>query len=121
MLAPVVKTHRVNVEQMAILEPAMAEVVGASCAKLLKEAHKETIRCGVPEEAATAFMLGLIKIALAIVFKSDFPFSDACQGAIEYGTERIFRESWRDMFNKESVKKVLQRMLHPDGLIITDR
>ena len=115
MFAPVVKSHRITVEQMAILEPAMAEVVGASCATLLKEAHEEAIRCGVPQEAATAFMLGHIKVALAIVFKSDFPFSDACQRAIEYGKERIFKDNWRDVFNKQSIKEVLERMLHPDG------
>jgi hypothetical protein len=75
----------------------------------------EAVRCGVPEEAASAFMLGHVKIALAIVFKSTNPFSDACLRAIDYGTEKIFRESWRDVFNKESIKEVLQRMLHPDG------
>jgi prephenate dehydrogenase len=115
MFAPVVKAHRITVEQMAILEPAMAEVVGASCAQLLKEAHDEAIRRGVPEEAATAFMLGHIKIALAIVFKSTNPFSDACYRAIEYGSENVFKENWRDVFNAESIKEVLQRMLHPDS------
>lgn len=115
VFAPVVKAHRITVEQMAILEPAMAEVVGASCAKLLKEAHEEAIRRGVPEEAATAFMLGHIKIALAILFKSTNPFSDAALRAIEYGSERVFRDNWRDVFNEESIKEALQRMLHPDS------
>ena len=114
MFAPVVKAHRITVEQMAILEPAMAEVVGASCAKLLKEALEEAIKRGVPEEAATAFMLGHIKIALAIVFKSSNPFSDACYRAIDYGSERVFKDNWRDVFDAESIKDVLQRMLHPD-------
>ena len=115
MFAPVVKSHRITVEQMAILEPAMAEVVGASCATLLKEAHDEAIRCGVPEEAATAFMLGHLKIMLAIVFKSTNPFSDACYRAIEYGSEKLFRENWRDVFKVESIREVLDRMLHPKG------
>lgn len=113
MFAPVVKAHRITVEQMAILEPAMAEVVGASCATLLKEALDEAVRCGVPEEAASAFMFGHLKIMLAIVFKSTNPFSDACYRAIEYGTEKIFRENWRDVFKKEAIQEVLDRMLHP--------
>lgn len=113
MFAPVVKAHRITVEQMAILEPAMAEVVGASCATLLKEALDEAVRCGVPEEAASAFMFGHLKIMLAIVFKSTNPFSDACYRAIDYGTEKIFRENWRDVFKKEAIQEVLDRMLHP--------
>jgi hypothetical protein len=113
MFAPVVKAHRITVEQMAILEPAMAEVVGASCATILKEALDEAVRCGVPEEAASAFMYGHLKIMLAIVFKSTNPFSDACYRAIDYGTERIFKENWKDVFKKEAIQEVLGRMLHP--------
>jgi hypothetical protein len=113
MFAPVVKAHRITVEQMAILEPAMAEVVGASCATLLKEALDEAVRCGVPEEAASAFMFGHLKIMLAIVFKSTNPFSDACYRAIDYGIENIFKENWRDVFKKEAIQEVLDRMLHP--------
>jgi hypothetical protein len=113
MFAPVVKAHRITVEQMAILEPAMAEVVGASCATLLKEALDEAVRCGVPEEAASAFMFGHLKIMLHIVFNSTNPFSDACYRAIDYGTEKVFRENWRDVFKKEIIQEVLDRMLHP--------
>jgi hypothetical protein len=115
MFAPVVKAYRITVAQMAILEPAMAEVVSASCATLMKEALDEAVRRGVPEEAATAFMLGHLKIELAIVFKSTNPFSDACYRAIEYGSKRIFKKNWRDVFNEESIREVLDRMLHPKG------
>ena len=113
MFAPVVKAHRITVEQMAILEPAMAEVVGASCATILKEALDEAVRCGVPEEAAEAFMFGHLQIMLAIVFKSSNPFSDACYRAIDYGTEKIFKDNWRDVFKKEAIQEALDRMLHP--------
>jgi hypothetical protein len=114
MFAPVVKAHRITVEQMAILEPAMAEVVGASCVTLIKEALDEAIRRGVPEEAATAFMLGHLQIELAILFRSSNPFSDAAIRAIRYGSERIFKEDWREVFSDESIAEVLGRMLHPE-------
>jgi hypothetical protein len=113
MFSPVVTAHRITVEQMAILEPAMAEVVGATFATLLKEALDEAIRRGVPEAAASAFMYGHLKIALAIVFKSSNPFSDACLQAIDYGKEKIFKENWRDVFKAEAIQEVLGRMLHP--------
>jgi hypothetical protein len=114
MFAPVVKAHRVTVEQMAILEPAMAEVVGASCVTLLKEALDEAVRRGVPEEAARAFMLGHVHIELAILFKSSNPFSDAAVRAIQYGKEKIFKDNWREVFEEKSIKEVLKRMLHPE-------
>jgi len=114
MFAPVVKAHRITVEQMAILEPAMVEVVGASCVTLIKEALDEAIRHGVPEEAATAFMLGHLKIELAILFKSTNPFSDAAYRAIEYGSKKLFKENWKEVFEEEAIKEVLQHMLHPD-------
>jgi ketol-acid reductoisomerase len=114
MFAPVDRTHRVTVEQMAVLEPAMAEVVGASCAVILKEARDEAVRHGVPEEAATAFMLGHIRIALAIVFKSTNPFSDAAYRAIEYGSKRLFKEDWKAVFEGNAIEEVLQNMLHPE-------
>ena len=113
MLAPVINVYRITVEQMAILEPVAAEVVGATCISVLKESLNEAIKCGVPKEAATAFMLGHINIALAIVFKSSNPFSEACNRAIEYGYEKIFKENWKDVFKKEATKEVLMRMLHP--------
>jgi len=114
MFAPVVKAHRVTVEQMAILEPAMAEVVGASCVSLLKEALDEAVHRGVPEEAARAFMLGHVHIELAIVFKSSNPFSDAACRAIKYGKEKIFKDNWREVFEESSIKEVLKKMLHPE-------
>ena len=114
MFSPVVKAHRITVEQMAVLEPAMAEVVGASCVTLLKEAMDEAIRHGVPEEAATAFMLGHLKDELATLFqKGSNSFSDAAIRAIKYGFERIFKENWSDVFKEESIREVLDRMLHP--------
>ncbi|MFW6138357.1 MAG: phosphogluconate dehydrogenase C-terminal domain-containing protein [Spirochaetota bacterium] len=114
MFAPVVKAHRVTVEQMAMLEPAMAEVVGAACITKLKEAMDEVIKRGVPEEAARAFMLGHINVCLAIVFKSSNPFSDAAVRALNYGSEKLFKENWKQVFEEDSIKKVLHKMLHPE-------
>ncbi|MFD0670636.1 phosphogluconate dehydrogenase C-terminal domain-containing protein [Cohnella sp. GCM10027633] len=117
MFSPVVKCHRVTVEQMAIMEPAMAEVVAAMAASLMKEALDETIKLGVPEEAARAFMLGHVQIPLNIVFNGTNPFSDAAQIAIQYGYEKIIRPDWKQVFTKASMDEVLRRMLHLDDRI----
>ena len=68
MYAPVMRSHRVTVEQMAILEPALVETTAATCITIIKEAMDEAIRRGVPAEAARDFLLGHINIELAIVF-----------------------------------------------------
>lgn len=112
MFAPVGACHRITVEQMAIMEPAMAEVVAATAATLMKEALDETIKRGVPAEAARAFMMGHIQIPLNIVFNGTNPFSDAAQIAIQYGYEKIVRPDWKQVFEKANMDEVLRRMLH---------
>jgi hypothetical protein len=114
MFAPVLKAHRVTVEEMAILEPAMAEVVAASAATLMRDAMDEAIRAGVPEPAARAFMLGHAQIALAIAFGAiDSPFSDAAQVAIRWGRERIIKPDWKKVFERDQIEAVIQEMLDP--------
>jgi len=116
MFAPVAKSHRITVRDMAILEPAAAEVVVAGAATLMRQALEEAVRRGVPEEAARAFMLGHTKIPLAIVFgQTDFPFSDAAQIAIRVGFERVIRSDWRRVFDDDVLADTVRRMLHPEA------
>lgn len=117
MFSPVVKCHRITVEQMALLEPAAAEVVIAAAATLMKEAYDEAVKRGVPEEAARSFLLGHIQIPLAIVFNEiPSPFSDGAKVAIRIGYERIFKENWKEVFEPEVVKDTIRKMLHPELL-----
>ena len=112
MFNPVAKCHRITVTQMAILEPAAAEVVIALCATVMKEAIDEAVRRGVPEEAARAFLLGHIQIPLAITLKSSNPFSDAAMIAVDYGRRHVLRDDWKKVFEPESIREVLGEMLH---------
>jgi D-apionate oxidoisomerase len=113
MFAPVVKAHRITVEQMAMLEPAMAEVCAASAAKLMKDALDEAIARGVPAEAARSFMLGHAQIPLAIVFgEIPSPFSDAAKIAMQVGAERVIRSDWRSVFEPAEIRATIHRMLH---------
>ena len=112
MFNPVVNCHRITVEQMAILEPAAAEIVCATCVVIMKEAVEEAVRRGVPEAAARAFLLGHIQIPLAILFKGSNPFSDAAMVAIEYGRRNVFREDWKKVFEPEKIEEALSEMLN---------
>jgi prephenate dehydrogenase len=114
--APVVTCHRITVEQMAILEPAMAEVVAATAAVLMNDALEEAVKAGVPRAAATSFMLGHAQIVMAIAFGAiGSPYSDAAKVAIRYGQEHIIQPDWRKAFAPEHLQMVIQQMLHPEG------
>ena len=115
MFAPVADAHRVTVDQMAILEPAMAEVCAAAAAVLMKEALEEAVRRGVPRAAARSFMMGHAQIPLAIVFGAiDSPFSDAAKVAVEFGKRHLWQPTWRDVFEPAKVRACIREMLHPE-------
>jgi hypothetical protein len=103
---PVMRSHRVTVEQLAILEPALSETIGATLALSMRDAVDEAERRGVPREAAVDFMLGHLNIELAIAFNI-FPegrFSDGALHAIAQARPQIFRDGWLErVFDREAV------------------
>lgn len=110
--APVTRAHRVTVEQMAILEPAMAETVAIGLVMTLREALEEAVRKGVPRAAAEDFMFGHIKIELGIAFgRVNFPFSDGAKLIANYGREHILKPDWRKLFEPASVQQQVQAIV----------
>lgn len=116
MYAPVMRSHRITVAQMALLEPTMAETISSMMVTVLGEAMEEAVKRGVPYEAAKDFMLGHINIQLGIVFRKVNPFSDACKIAIEYGRRAMIKEGWQELFEPEKVYEQIDVMLHPEKL-----
>ena len=111
MFAPVMNAHRVTVEQMAILEPAMSETVVATCMVVIREAMDEAIRRGVPPEAARDFLLGHIFIDIGILFGYvDSPFSDGAKLAIERGKGYLLQPDWKRVFEPENVMKEIREI-----------
>jgi D-apionate oxidoisomerase len=112
MYAPITRSHRITVEQMAILEPTMAETVSCCCITIIKEAMDEAIARGVPPEAARDFMLGHINIPLAIVFgEVSSPFSDGAKLIIEHGKHYLFKPDWKRIFEPEMVKAQVEAIV----------
>lgn len=109
---PVTRSHRITVEQMAILEPTMAETCGIALVRALREVLEEAVRRGVPRAAAEDFMYGHIKVELGIAFgMAQFPFSDGALLISEFGKERIFKEDWLTVFVPVSVKEQTQMIV----------
>lgn len=105
--APVVRAHRCTVENIAVLEPAMSETVGATLCLALRDAVEEAVNRGVPREAAMDFMLGHLNIELSIAFgiNPEGKFSDGALLAIEQAKPMIFKEDWLErVFAPEAVR-----------------
>lgn len=118
--APVTRSHRITVEQMAILEPAMAETVGIALVMTLREALEEAVRRGVPRAAAEDFMYGHIKVPLGIAFnRVNFPFSDGAKLVARYGAAQLLRPDWKKLFEPQSVleqvRMIVSGQLPPSG------
>lgn len=111
IFGPILRSHRVTVEQMAMLEPALSETVAATCLTIVREAMDEAILRGVPPEAARDFLLGHINIELAIVFNEiDWQFSAGARKAIEDAKKKIFQPDWKKVFEPESIRESVARI-----------
>ena len=112
MYAPILNSYRITVEQMAILEPALAETFAATVISAIKECYDEALKMGVPADAAWAFLSGHVRIEFAIIFgMSGFPFSDGAKLAIAQAYEKIFKPDWKEQIMnldalKQSVKQI---------------
>ena len=113
---PVMRAHRCTVEQLAILEPALSETVGATLALALREATDEAVRRGVPQQAAIDFIIGHLNIELAIAF-GVFPegrFSDGALQAIAKAKPILFRDGWIErVFSPEAVLQSVKDICDP--------
>lgn len=105
MYAPVSKSFRITMEQMALLEPALVETLSSSCLDLVREGMEEIIKRGVPAEAAREFLLGHINIQLAVLFKElpNAVFSDAANKALQRGRSILFKDDWKQIFEPDNV------------------
>ena len=113
MFAPTMRAHRITVEQMAILEPALSETVSGTLLMALREALDEAVRRGVPREAAFDFLFGHINVELAIAFQliPGAVFSDAALKAIDRARPRILRDDWLKVFEPAEIAQSIDDMI----------
>ena len=114
MFAPVDKVFEITIEQMAFLEPSVVEVCGLSLVSVFKELVAEMDKRGIPKDAAMSFLLGHIKIELAILLLGSNPASDAAMIAMDYGRDKIIKADWKKVLTDESLHEVLVKMLKLD-------
>lgn len=109
--APVMRSHRLTVDQIALLEPGLAETVVASLLDVMREAMDEVVARGVPLEAARDFLLGHMNILGAVIFKEQpGVFSDACNKAIQFGKPMLMRDDWKKVFETDEIAASIKRI-----------
>ena len=109
--APVMRSHRVTVEQMALLEPGLSETVCATLLVVMKEAMDEVVARGVPRDAARDFLLGHMNVLGSVIFEEKpGVFSDACNKAIEFGKPALMRDDWRRVFEPDELAASIRRI-----------
>ena len=106
MYAPIDKTHRITLEQMAMLEPAMVETLAQTCMEVVKEGFDNIVQRGVPEAAARDFVLGHLRIQIAVLFREvNGTFSDAAYKISKRAKPLLFRDNWQKIFELSDIKE----------------
>jgi hypothetical protein len=114
---PVLNVHWVTVKQLAVLEPTLVETITCMVGGLLKEALWETVHTvGVPEEAATAILLGHVQVALTNTLRGSNPFSEACLIAMDYGRRTVVKDDWKRIFDDDELDGVIAKMLRIEAV-----
>ena len=114
MFDPVDQVFEITLEQIAFLEPAVVEVCGLSLLSVFKELAEEMDKRDIPKDAGMSFLLGHIKIILAILLLGTNPASDAAMIAMEYGKKKLIKEDWKQVLTDASLQEVLTKMLKLD-------
>ncbi|WPU93601.1 phosphogluconate dehydrogenase C-terminal domain-containing protein [Mucilaginibacter sabulilitoris] len=106
MYQPIKETHRITLEQMAILEPAMVETLAQTCMEVVKKGYDKIVELGVPEAAAHDFVLGHLRIQIAVLFKEvNGTFSDAAYKISKRARPIIFKEGWEKIFEMSNIRE----------------
>lgn len=102
---PVKNSHRITVEQMGLLEPALVETLASTCIYVIRQGLEEVVKRGVPEAAARDFLLGHLRIQMAVLF-NELPgavFSDAANKALQRGLKEFIKDDWKKVFEPDNV------------------
>jgi len=106
MYGPIKETYRITLEQMAILEPAMVETLSQTCMEVVKEGYDKIVEKGVPEAAAREFVLGHLRIQIAVLFKEvNGTFSDAAYKISKRAKPILFKENWQHIFEMDDIRQ----------------
>ncbi len=106
MYAPIKVCHRITLEQMAMLEPALVETLAQTCIEAVRKGFDNIVARGVPEAAARDFVLGHLRIQAAVLFKEiQGGFSDAAYKISKRAWPIVFKDDWERIFEMSDIRE----------------
>lgn len=115
MFAPITRSHRITVDQMAMLEPALAEILTNGCVALMREGMERVIAAGVPEDATRDFFMGHLQIGIAIIFEQlDWKLSEGAALALSQAKDALFKDDWYRIFEPDVIMRSLRQITGGD-------
>ncbi len=103
---PIKNTYRITLEQMAMLEPALVETLAQTAMERVKEGFDCIVELGVPKEAARDFILGHLRIQIAVLFnETNGKFSDAAYKISKRANPILFKENWKKIFEMSDIRE----------------
>lgn len=110
MWSPIIRTHRVTTEQLAILEPGLSEMVAMPFIDAMVEAVDICAdKYGISRQAAFDFMIGHINVEVSMWFgfTPKVP-SDAALRLMRYARGVVLRDGWERALDPATVKEAAE-------------
>lgn len=114
MWSPIINCHRVSVEQLAILEPGLSEMVAMPFVDTMVEAVEECEKkYGIPRQAALDFLIGHLNVEIAMWFGySPKVPSDAALRLMRFAKGVVVRDEWREALSPAKVKEASELIVY---------
>jgi hypothetical protein len=114
MWSPIIRCHRVTVEQLAILEPGLSEMVAMPFVDTMVEAVEECEKkYGIPRAAALDFLIGHLNVEIAMWFGfSPKVPSDAALRLMRFAKTVVVKDDWRDALSPAKVKEASELIVN---------
>lgn len=109
MWGPILRSHRVEAEHVAILEPGLSEMVALPLCVAMGQAVDRCTELGVPRAAAVDFLLGHLNVELAVVMgRLPNIFSDGAKRMIDFATPLMLQQNWRETLEPRRLKQAVE-------------
>lgn len=117
MWSPVINAYRVTVEQLAILEPGLSEMVAMPFVDTMVEAVEECEKTyGIPRQAALDFLIGHLNVEIAMWFGySPKVPSDAALRLMRFAKGVVVRDEWREALSPAKVREASRLIVDTKG------
>ena len=113
MWAPIIRTHRVTTEQLAILEPGLSEMVAMPFVEIMAEAVEECAdKYGIDRQAAFDFLIGHLNVEIAMWFGfSPKVPSDGAIKLMKFAKSVVVKDSWREALDPKKIKEAAELII----------